>query len=64
MTLTEAECTQKWTEVGSVLKRLEEIVEKLVKQAERSKDADREENAHLHAAVAYVMTHLEDSMIF
>lgn len=64
MTLTEAECTQKWSEIGAVLKRLEGIVENLVKEAERVKDAEREEVARLHAVVAYVMTRLDDGKDF
>jgi hypothetical protein len=60
MTLTEVECTQKWAEISAVLKRLEGIIERLVKEAERIKDTEREEVSCLHATIAYVMTHLED----
>ena len=62
MTLTEVEFTQKWTQISSVLSRLEGIIDALVKESESVKESevDREQAARMHAVVAYVMTHIED----
>lgn len=64
MTLSERESTEKWSEIDTVLKQLETIVEQLVKDAERVDKAEREEVAKLHAEVAHMMTRLEDSNYF
>ena len=59
MTLTEEECTKKWTSVSETLKSIDSLIKDLVQTHQKSAELDKVEIAKLHQAASFTMTELE-----
>ena len=59
MSLTEEECTQKWTFLTEKLAEIDILIKDLTKTHQKSTEMESIEVAKLHQSAAFVMTELE-----
>lgn len=62
MTLSEEECSQKWSEISKTLSEIDKRIKDLVFEYENISEEDKIQAAKLHSSAALIMTELEKCM--